>query len=90
MMSLRDELEPVRTNGGTCSVDEFVKHHDPKTCVSAGCDGTTDDWVELLGEPPQVLQHSRMHRLMKKHGYTKTDQAVSHHRKGDCACGRSA
>ena len=75
-MSLRDELEPPKTQGGRCSVRTFVESQpDPA------------EWIELMEDPS--IQHSRLFRLMKKHGFDKSDQPVSRHRAGECGCARA-
>lgn len=75
-MSLRDELEPARSNGGVCSVKTFVESQtDP------------EEWVELVDD--KSIQHARLHRLMRKHGFEQTSNAVSRHRNGQCVCGRA-
>lgn len=76
-MSLRDELDPPKANGGVCSVKAFVTDQvDP------------EEWIELLGD--SSLQHSRIHRLMRKHGFDKTANPITRHRNGQCSCGRAA
>jgi hypothetical protein len=77
MPTLRDELEPTRHNGGECSVEAFLSNQPNRA-----------EWEDLLGDPS--IQHTRIFRLMKKHGYPLTDQPVGRHRKGDCGCGRTA
>jgi hypothetical protein len=72
-MSLRDELEPPRSNGGKCSVDEFLNVQPDRA-----------EWDELLSD--STIQHSQIYRLLKKHGFPLTDQPVGRHRKGECAC----
>ena len=76
-MGLRDELDPVKTNGAECSVRTFVEAQpDPA------------EWIELLDDPS--IQSSRVWRLMRKYGYPFSDQSVGRHRNGGCKCGRPA
>lgn len=76
-MSLRDELDPPKSNGGICSVQAFVDTQDD-----------AEEWVELLED--KEIQHSQLHRLMRKHGYGLTCNPVTRHRNGLCACVRAA
>lgn len=87
-MSLRDELDPPKTNGGKCSVQAFVDSHQSTTCPSDECDAVAGDWSDILSD--KQVQHSQLHRLMRKHGYALTANPVTRHRNGLCACGRAA
>lgn len=89
MSSLRGELEPPKSNGGKCSVQTFVTTHQPTNCPGGDtCRADPADWIELLDD--KEVQHSQMHRLMRKHGYPLTANPVTRHRNGLCACGRAA
>ncbi len=77
MGGLRDELDPPKANGGTCSVKDFIASRDDP-----------EEWIELMDD--ESIQHSRIYRLMKKYGYNLTANPVTRHRNGACSCGKSA
>jgi hypothetical protein len=75
-MSLRDELDAPKANGGRCSVKAFVTDQ-----------ANPEEWIELLDD--KSLQHSQLYRLMRKHGFILTSNPITRHRNGQCSCGRA-
>ena len=77
-MSLLDDIEAERTlKGPRCSIAVLLERLAP------------DDAEGLrakLAEPPEVITHAAIGRVLRKRGHWMQDSTISRHRRRQCGC----
>lgn len=88
MTSLMEEVEGKQTGnrskGGGCSVEAFLSEQGSWP-VPKGRDRryTNAEWLTVF---QSHAEHRAIWKVMREYGYTRGENAVQRHRKGNCAC----